>query len=139
MTDLENAEIDASKLPAASKTGSVADLELFGLNLSLQDETTLRYFFTKTNAYEAGKYTFTAGEKTYQPKENGSYVCVEIPNIAANHLNDVIVLSVNAGEMTVSYSPLTYARSVLLSKDAAPALVEVARSLVLYNAAALAL
>ena len=134
--------VKAEDLPRASKSGKEpAGLKLYGMNLNLEDETTLRFFFTKGENYDASRYTFNAGANPIHLKENEEYVCIEIQNISASRLDDEIrlVVSDETDTLTVTYSPLSYARTVLLDKMASPALQKVARSLVVYNKAANAL
>ena len=121
----------------ATRRGKVSDLELFGMNLSLMDETTLRYFFVKGEGYQPANFTITDNlGNTYKAEDKGDMISVEIPGIAAAQLDVMIDLTVAAGgeTLTVHYGPLSYARSVLDSKDVN--LQNVARSMVLYNQAA---
>ena len=120
----------------ASVAGEKLDgLSLYGMNLSLKDETTLRYFFTVDEANQADKYTFTANGKTWDAYEKDGYLCVDIPNFAASRLDTMVdmVVSDGANQMTIHYGPLSYAESAVRNHSAVE---DVARSLVVYNAAA---
>ena len=132
------AAIQAEQLDAyqAARSGKVADLELYGMNLSLMDETTLRYFFVKGEGYQPANFTITDNlGNTYKAEDKGALVSVEIPGIAAAQLDVMIDLTVAAGgeTLTVHYGPLSYARSAIKNNTEANG---VARSMVLYNQAA---
>ena len=119
----------------ASVTGNVAGLKLHGANLSLMDETTLRFFFTTEEGHPASSYTFAVNGKSATAMVNDDFICVEVSGIAASRLDDMVKLTVNGDALTVDYAPLSYVRSVI-GKGKADALDQVARSLYLYNAAA---
>ena len=136
--DAQAKAVDPAKLPAATRSGRDPEgLTLYGVNLSLQDETTLSFFFTKAEGVTAADYTFRTGAYQNTVTEPDGRIRVEVSDIAASRLGDVIPLTV--GELTVSYSPLTYARTVLKSEQSSDALKQVARSLVVYHNAAAAL
>ena len=144
--DLDMAELDAAAkavkaedLPVASKSGRAEGLALYGMNLNLEEKTSLRFFFTKDKAHKAEDYTFQVNGKAVVPEEKDTLLCIEIADIAAQQLDQQLVLSVNDGAMTITYSPLTYARYAIQKEQSNPALAQVARSLVVYNAAAKAL
>ena len=131
--------VQPETLPRPTRKGTApSGLALHGMNLSLEDETTLRFYFTKTKEYVPGKDSFTIDARPFQKQEDDRYICIEAANIPASGLDDPIQLTVTdkVNTLTVSYTPLSYARSVLLDKTASPALQKVARSLVVYNAAA---
>ena len=118
--------------------GPLNGLTPYGANLSLQDETALRFFFTMEEDHAADSYTFTANGKTYPAEKVDGMLCVELPTISASSLDAMIEMVVSDGEnqMTVHYGPLSYARSAMQGHTAAEG---VARSLVVYNTAAKAL
>ena len=126
------AEITAADLSAYKPTmsGKAEGLTLYGMNLSLMDETALRFYFTKEAGIKAEQFTFNTGAYQHTVTENDTMICVEVADISASHLDEAVTLKV--GGLTVTYSPLSYARSVILNAKA-DALEKVARSLVLYN------
>ena len=132
------AQVKADELPAATRSGAVpAGLHLYGVNLSLKDETALRFIFTRDEGVSAEQYKFSTGEYKSVVHEKDDKIWVEIDDIAASRLDTIIRLTVDG--LTVTYSPLSYARTVMLDETASPELDLVARSLVLYNRAAKAM
>ena len=117
-------------------TGSVPGLELYGTNLDLQDETSLRYFFTKGEGFQLDHYTFTVNGQPAVVKTDDQFVCVEVANINAQSLQEMYQLKVVNGDaaLTVTYGPMSYARTILANGP--EAVQPVARSLVLYGNAA---
>ena len=132
------AAITAADLSAyqPTVTGKAEGLTLHGVNLNLMDETALRFYFTKEAGIKADQFTFDTGAYTHTVTENDTMICVEVADIAASHLDEAVTLKV--GGLTVTYSPLSYARSVIL-EEKADTLDAVARSLVVYNRAGNAL
>ena len=132
--------LEARNLKPVITGNDLPGLNLYGVNLSLEDETTLRYFFNKTADFDAKNFTVTAVQKTFQFKENGKFVCIEIEDIPASHLGTMIRLTVAgaSNQLTVDYSPLSYAYNVIKGVEAgeANAAEGVARSLVVYGDAA---
>ena len=120
---------------AAVKTGSMSDLKLHGTNLTLLDETTLRFYFTPAQGKTAEDYTFTVDGKPCKVVKIDEFLCVEIENITAQRLAvpyEVKAAS-DAGSMTIRYSPMSYVYTAV--KQDLPA-AGVGRAMVLYNAAA---
>ena len=126
--------VKAEELPAAALTGKApAGLNLYGVSLSLVDETALRFYFTKDAGVKVEDFTFDTGLDEATITHNEDMICVAVENIAADHLDAIVTLKV--GDLTIRYSPLSYARSVL-EGNASENLKQVVRSLVVYNRAA---
>ena len=143
---LAQLEADAAKVTAESlkpyqptlSGKAPAGLTLYGTNLSLEDETTLRFFFRQADP--AAEFTFTVNGNPAAAEKADDLVYVEFPDIPASGLHNMWQVTAADGTdtLTVQYSALSYARSVLMNKAADAKLANVARSLVLYNRAGVA-
>ena len=112
-----------------------AGLALYGTSLSLEDETALKYYFTKQDGFAAAGYQVElAGQRLPLTEEDGYFVA-KLDNISASHLDEMVDLAVTDGKdtLTIHYGPLSYARESIRGNKESKA---VAQSLVIYNQAA---
>lgn len=108
---LDVPEIPYTENLAAKKQGSSSNVKYYGSSLIHDHQTTLRFYFTSTDAAIAG-VTFSASvdgkvidSNMKVTKHNGMYF-VEVTDIAPNHLCDEITISVDG--LQVTYSPFYY-------------------------------
>lgn len=121
LTQLEDTRADelsaykSSYTPDESYTGSAS---YYGSSLELKPNTEIKHYF----AYDSSKtgidnFTCTDSEdNSYEIAESGSYLYVKVDNISAHKLGEALTLSLyENGEKVgeISYSPLSYAYSVL--------------------------
>lgn len=121
LTQLEDTQADelsaykSSYTPDESYTGSAS---YYGSSLVLKSNTEIKHYF----AYDSEKtcidnFTCTDSEgKSYDIAESGSYLYVRVDNIPAHQLGEALTLSLYENDVKVgeiSYSPLSYAYSVL--------------------------
>ena len=126
--------MDASAF-AHAVSGSEEKLAFAGASLILEAETTLRIFFRLTNDADIASYTFTVDGAEVTPVLRGGLYYVELKNISAKELDGAHTIT--AGNITLTYSALSYVYNVLNKADTLnPLLVEASKALYLYNQAA---
>ena len=120
-------------------------LRYYGSSLLLDAETTIRHYFTITSEEDIEeifeKYSFVLDEVTVlTPSMRGGMIYIDIKGINAAELDDMfnLVVKNTATEVTISvtYSPLSYAKYVLENAIAGTNLVNVIKAMCLYNEAA---
>ena len=120
---------------AAMTGGSVAGLNYYGSSLLLKSETSLRVYFELTDG-SIEDYIFDVDDVEVTPtKKNEKYYYVEIPNLGADDLNALFMVTVtgNDGEMSVMYGPMSYVYSALNGANVQEGLAAVATALYNYN------
>lgn len=126
----------------AAKSGSAHGLAVRSVSLTLDAATTLNLSFALENGCVAGDYDFAVDGVPAQPVPDGAGRCLlRIPGIPARALSRThTVTATRDGEtLTLTCSPLSYVRSVLLNHGSDPdkeALCSLARALYAYGAAA---
>lgn len=113
--------------------GNVAGIQVLGMSLILESETTIRMYFSATNAIE--NYTFKIAEKEVEAKAGDGYYYLELTNINAKDLDTMYAFEISDGEnnFTLTYSALSYARTAIATGDVE--LAKLAQALYLYNQA----
>jgi hypothetical protein len=125
------ADVDASGY-AASVSGSEEGIALASASLMLETETSIRIYFKLTGSKTIDAFTFFVDGKEVKPVQKGSEYYVEIPDIAAQHLD--ITHTVIVGGITVNYSGLSYVNMVMNNQSVAGEnLVNTAKALFVYN------
>ena len=84
-------------------SGHVDGLQVYGASLVYRERIAVRMYFEASGS----DYTFTCNGKTYQAVRQNGLLCVEIPDIPPQNLDQILTVTAN-GTMTVSYSPLHY-------------------------------
>lgn len=133
--------VQANTLPVATRSGNVNGLSLYGVSLSLEDETNLNFYFKKEADFSSRTYRLSAGGYRLNVEETNQYLILTIQDIPANKLDISYQIQVIEGQntLTVNCSPLAYARTIIENERKNPELGQIGRSLVTYNAAAKAL
>lgn len=121
--DIETYDDGAVNVPDKTQ---MPDLSAYGLNyegctLLLQSTTSLRFYFTKNDAF-AGDVNVKYGDSQLDLRQygTGKYWYVEIPNIGAGMLDNAQTLAVTKGENTAAlgdYSTLSYVKAALGGSD----------------------
>lgn len=121
--DIETYDDGAVNVPDKTQ---MPDLSAYGLNyegctLLLQSTTSLRFYFTKNDAF-AGDVNVKYGDSQLDLRQygTGKYWYVEIPNIGAGMLDNAQTLAVTKGENTAvlgDYSTLSYVKAALGGTD----------------------
>jgi hypothetical protein len=125
------ADVDASAY-AHSVSGSEAGIQVYNATLLLETETTARIYFKLTGSKTIDQFTFKVDGAVVQAKANGELYYVEIPNIAAQHLDEMHTVSV--GGLTIRYGGLSYVNQVIKNPAYATAeMTEAAKALFAYN------
>ncbi|MBQ6267561.1 MAG: hypothetical protein IJK64_07310 [Clostridia bacterium] len=137
-------------IDAAALAGYAADTQDFGTqvayygsSLVLRTTTAIRHYFTLAPGEDIEDYTVVCSNtgETLVPEENGSYYCVEIPNIASGNLGTNYIVQVyapgSASPVSVwTYAGLSYAYKVLTQYEnggnISDELANVARALYVY-------
>ncbi|MCD8007051.1 MAG: hypothetical protein LUF29_08845 [Oscillospiraceae bacterium] len=122
-------------------TGSVTGITLYGAQLNLGSETTIRVYINCSSEVEISSVSFTVGEKTLVPTSiSGSeyynyYVEFDVPS---NKLSTMYTLTVSCDteECTKTYSALTYAYNKLNDETSTENLKNVVKALYYYSVAA---
>lgn len=116
-------------------------IALYGANLSLKSETTLRYHFTLEEGHAISEYTFQVNDVAYTPvAANGRY-CIEINNIRAQDIDKMFTVTVtdsNGMSGSITYGALTYARNIIRAgtEKYSQSLIDTVKGLYLYNKSA---
>lgn len=115
-----------------------AGLDMSGVNLSLTSKTTLRFAFKPQAGYDISEYHFTVNGTEVNPESLGGFSCIEIANILPQDLGKMQQVTVTKGEesCTISYSPMSYVRTVLSRNGFTKELRETGKALRVYGLAA---
>ena len=123
--------MDASAY-AHSLSGSEDGIRVDNATLILETETTARIYFKLTGSKTIDQYTFMVDGKVVQAKPNGALYYVEIPNIAAQHLDEMHTVTV--GGLTIRYGGLSYVNQVIKNPQyATEEMTNTAKALFAYN------
>ena len=141
--DLDSVTADTVKAYEKKLTeGAATGVSFSGGTLVLESTTTIKLYF-KLEEGEIEDYTFKVGTKVKTPAETAvgeeTLWAIEIPNISAKDLDKTYTVKVTseAGTvLTLKYSGLGYAYSVLSGNSSEESLVNLVKGLVLYNKAA---
>ncbi len=89
-------------------SGKVSGIKLYGASLIFESKTAVRFYFTASN--DIAGYSFKVGEKELTADKNAGMYYVQVNDIAPQDLDQIVELTVTAGDetLTVSYSPLSY-------------------------------
>ncbi|MBQ6267562.1 MAG: hypothetical protein IJK64_07315 [Clostridia bacterium] len=141
--------IDAAALAsyAADTQDFGTQVAYYGSSLVLRTTTAIRHYFTLAPGEDIEDYTVVCSNtgETLIPEQNGSYYCVEIPNIASGNLGTNYIVQVyapgSAAPVSVwTYAGLSYAYKVLTQYEnggnISDELANVARALYVYYACA---
>ncbi len=107
--------------------GEEAGVRYYGSKLSLESETAIKHYFYIEDEENIPK--FTVNDKAVVPQKKGGYYEVKITGILAQNLDEVIV--VKAGNLTLNYNALSYAKLAMQGND--NSLKNVMKALCVYN------
>lgn len=129
-------DITVADTYAPSVTGSADGLSYYGTSLLLKGKTVIRHYFRLADGKNIADYSFKLGEKTLLAKQyqETNLWYVEITGIKSSELSDVYTVTV--GDMTVAYSAMSYAYTVLSAEERDEKLVPMVQALVNYANAA---
>ena len=128
--------ITADEAWKAELTGSADGLTYYGTSLLLKSKTTIRHWFRLDEGKNIADYTFTMNGETLTATqyEDSELYYVEISGINSSKLSERYTVTV--GDMTVTYSALSYAYTALTSEDTDETLRTTVLALVNYANAA---
>ena len=130
------ADLDPYK---GSVSGSAAGLDVVGYSLTLEEATTLSFYFSPQLGHSIDEYAFEVDGVEAEPAWTGQRWKVTVANIPAQNLEDfhaVTATRKSTGQSaTVRACALSYASSVLRSKPGS-GLEALCQALYLYNRAA---
>jgi len=138
-TDVSGVTAETVNKPYNSSVNNLPEgVSLSGANLALESETVLNLFFSNTTGKEL---SFTTNNNvTLTQTKSGDYTKVTITNIAAQHLDEDVIVNVSVaddnGNYSVKYSPMNYCYNVLSKETTATRtdeLKNVMRAFYLYN------
>ena len=138
--DLSGITIDSFEAYEMHSYPLVSGLTYVGASLILESETTLRVWFTVENSVDS--YDVTCEDKTLTLEKNGDYYCVDITDISAQKLNDMYTICVSGESVdepadgSLEIAALTYCHNVLKNDTTDEDLLNVIKSIYLYNQAA---
>ncbi len=129
-------DITVADTYAPSVTGSADGLSYYGTSLLLKGKTVIRHYFRLADGKNIADYSFKLGEKTLLAKQyqETNLWYVEITGIKSSELSNVYTVTV--GDMTVAYSAMSYAYTVLSAEERDERLVPMVQALVNYANAA---
>ena len=137
VTDVSGVTAETIGDKAVNINTLTGDVTFSGATLSLKSETTLSLYFDS-----AADLDFDCTGMTVETAKNGKYQVARIRGINAKDLQGSLELTVRDKSTgtsygTVTYSPMTYCKKVLLDVDHQPATLQnVCKALYLYAAAA---
>lgn len=121
---------------APSVTGSAEGLTYFGSSLLLKGKTVIRHYFRLADGKSISDYQFKLGETVLtatQYKDTELYF-VEITGIKSSNLTTAYTVTV--GDLTVTYSAMSYAYTALTAEGVDDTLAATVKALVNYANAA---
>ena len=113
--DLAQIKLTLSSRFTPSKDGSVSGLNVCATSLLLESNTTIRHYFELTEGASIDNYSFTLDSaEELTPVQKGNLYYVDITDIVAHRLNEMVTLEVSCGDesLKIVYSPLSYAKLV---------------------------
>ena len=121
---------------APSVTGNAEGLTYYGTSLLLRSKTVIRHYFRLADGKSISDYEFKLGETVLTPAQYGESELwyVEITGIKSSELTTAYTVTV--GDLTVTYSAMSYAYTVLKAEDSDANLIATVKSLVNYANAA---
>lgn len=121
---------------APSVTGNTDGLTYYGTSLLLRSKTVIRHYFRLADGKSISDYEFKLGETVLTPAQYGESELwyVEITGIKSSELTTAYTVTV--GDLTVTYSAMSYAYTVLKAEDSDANLIATVKSLVNYTNAA---
>ena len=123
-----------------SRTAAIEGLTFSGFSFLFKEDSAIRYKFTLASGRSIDEFSFTVDGKPVTPfLDTGKYT-IEVGNIRARDLGTEYVVKVTDGagnSQTLSYSGLTYART-LIKQGSTEEAKNAARALFLYYEAAVA-
>ena len=121
---------------APSVTGNADGLTYYGTSLLLRSKTVIRHYFRLADGKSISDYEFKLGETVLTPAQYGESELwyVEITGIKSSELTTAYTMTV--GDLTVTYSAMGYAYTVLKAEDSDANLIATVKSLVNYANAA---
>lgn len=113
------------------------DVGCYGASLTLKSSTYINVYFQLKQG-EVSDYDFLIDDVEVEPVKNGGYWCLTKTDITAANLDETYVFKVvrksdNAICSSVSYSALSYVRTILNNPSSSNALVDTVRALRVYN------
>jgi hypothetical protein len=113
-------------------SGTETGLQLYNATLLLETETSIRVYFKLTRTKTIDDYRFYVNGKLVEAKMASNQYYVEIPNIAAQDLDEMHTVSV--GGLTIRYGGLSYVNQVVKnSQYVGKAMTDIAKAIFTYN------
>ena len=135
--DLSGVTVETLARFAPELTSEGSDISYAGSSLLLEENTTIRHYFTVSG--DIGDFTFTVDGKKLTPQEKDGKYYVEIPGVSSTELSKSFLLKVSSGDselITLEYSALSYAYLVLAMEEEGKTpetYPDLARALFLYS------
>lgn len=132
--------LSSYKCSCTANTNYTGGTAYYGSSLVLKSETDIKHYFSYNPSVSLEAFTCndSAGH-SYEIEQSGNYLYVRVANIAANKLGEAVTLTLyeNSEEVgTISYSPLSYAYSILSASSKDEALRNTVNALYQYYLAA---
>ena len=106
--DIQPANPVPDEIPTVQRTGKVDGITFYGTSVRFLSQTAVRFYFEADGGVDG--YTFTIGDKTYEPVAKDDLYYIETPGINPQNMSDVITVNVTDGSKTLSvaYAPIWY-------------------------------
>ncbi len=85
--------------------GRAEGVSFYGATLLFENKTAIRFYFAVDG--DADAYRFTVGGAEYTPVRQGEYLCIELPGILPQDLDESVTVTVN-DSLSVTYGPMNY-------------------------------
>ena len=86
-------------------SGRAEGVSFYGAALLFENKTAMRFYFAADG--DAAAYRFTVGGAEYTPVRQGEYLCIELPGILPQALDESVTVTVN-DSLSVTYGPMNY-------------------------------
>lgn len=140
-------ELDVSSVTAelldeykGFRTQDLEGLAFSGVSFMFKEDSAIRYKFSLSGGHSIDEYSFSVNGTSVEPTLNSGKYMIEIGNIRARDLGteyQVVVKDRDGNEQTLSYSGITYARTLILQGSTENA-KNAAKAMYLYYKAAVA-
>ena len=136
LPDTTAGELSSYECSYTANVSYTGDTAYYGSSLVLKSETDIKHYFSYNPSVGLEAFTCTdSAGNSYEIEQSGNYVYVRVANIAANKLREPVTLTLCENDVevgTITYSPLSYAYSILSASSTDDALKNMVKALYQY-------
>lgn len=136
LPDTTAEELSSYECSYTANVSYTGDTAYYGSSLVLKSETDIKHYFSYNPSVSLEAFTCTDSTgNSYEIEQSGNYLYVRVANIAANKLGEAVTLTLCKNDVevgTITYSPLSYAYSILSASSTDDALKNMVKALYQY-------